>query len=214
MRSSKLALAVALAAMAAATGVALTHAPLTVAGTNSVPAEGAGAVTNGHATSCQDGGAVPRGTSAVRVSLSAIAGPSVRVRVLAGSRLIAQGERPPGWGLAAYVTVPVEVVRETVAHARVCVTVGPAAAPVELRGRPTRTAPVTDLGLQTVRLSFEYLRPSSESWWSRISSIAYHLGLGRAAGGAWLAVLVLALMLGVVALASRLTLEEPLEESP
>jgi hypothetical protein len=54
----------------------------------------------------------------------------------------------------------------------------------------------------------EYLRPGRKSWWSLASSVAHHMGLGHAASGTWIVFLVLALMLTVVILASRLALRE------
>lgn len=58
------------------------------------------------------------------------------------------------------------------------------------------------------RVGVEYLAAGRGSWWSRLSSVAAHLGLGRAYSGAWIALLVAALMAAVGVLAVRLTARE------
>jgi hypothetical protein len=52
------------------------------------------------------------------------------------------------------------------------------------------------------------LRPGTKSWWSMASSIAYHMGLGHAPSGTWIVFLLIVLVLGVVFIVVRLTLEE------
>src|SRR6202043_813748 len=52
----------------------------------------------------------------------------------------------------------------------------------------------------------EYLRPGHSSWWSLASSVARRMGLGHAAAGTWIVFLLIALMITVVTLASRLIL--------
>jgi hypothetical protein len=54
----------------------------------------------------------------------------------------------------------------------------------------------------------EYLRPASGSWLARVPAIARDMGIAHAPTGAWVAYLVIVLMLGVCALASRLALRE------
>ncbi|MFI5036900.1 MAG: hypothetical protein ACHP93_00280 [Solirubrobacterales bacterium] len=209
MRSVKIALAVALALMAAAIGAVLAHSPLTVAGANSVqaPLYRNGSVL-GNSSSCQPAGTLPAGTSAIRISLGANADPEISVKVLADSRLVTQGTRSAGGGLNASATVPVMRISNTVHDALLCMTLGPSAEPVGIRGIPTQPAVSGAYTLHDVKLRLEYLRPGPKSWWSLASSISYHFGLGRAAGGRWIGFLVLALMLAVAVLATRLTLRE------
>jgi hypothetical protein len=133
--------------------------------------------------------------------------PRIVVKVYEGSRLVAQGAREAGGGLNASATVPVSPLARAVPNARVCVTIG-AGEPIGIRAvaaQPTVEGPLT---LRDVSLGMEYLRPAARSWWSRVSSIAYDFGLGRGFGGTWIVFFVLALMLAVVVLASRLTLKE------
>lgn len=209
MRSVKVALAVALALVAVAIGAVLSHSPLTVVGRNSVqaPLYRDGSVS-ADASSCQPAGTVPEGTSAIRISLGANVNPKIGVKVFAGSHLVTRGELGAGGGLNASATVPVRPVSSTVREAQICMTLGPSAEPVGIRGIPTQLTANGVYRLQDVKLRTEYLRPGPKSWWSRASSIVYRMGLGRAAGGEWIAFLVLAMMLAVVVLASRLTLKE------
>jgi hypothetical protein len=208
MRSVTIALAVALALLAIAIGVVLSHSPLVVAGANAVqaPLYRDGTVLS-DASSCQPAGVVPEGTSAIRISMGANADPKISVKVFAASRLITQGERPAGGGLNASATVPVRRVKSTVRNARVCITVGPGE-PVGIRGISPHPVPSNIYRLQDVALRTEYLRPGPKSWWSLTSAVAHDFGLGRGFGGRWIVFLVLALMLAVVVLASRLTLRE------
>ena len=207
MRSVKLALAAALALTAVAVGVTLTRAPLTVAGTNSVPVEAPVALTRGDASSCQTG-TVPRGTTGIRLSIASGAGPRLRVTVLAGGRVVSKGERGAGWGLTDSVVVPIGAMPRTVADARICVSLGRAPEPVPVLGTPLRHGSPEQLGFADVTLRMEYLRPGSGSWLSRASSIAYHMGLGRAASGTWIVFFALVLMIAAGALAVRLALKE------
>jgi hypothetical protein len=208
MRSVTIALAVALALLAIAIGVVLSHSPLVVAGANAVEAplyrDG---VVLADASSCQPAGVVPEGTSAIRISMGANADPKIGVKVFAASRLITEGERPAGGGLNASATVPVRRVKRTIRNARVCIAIGPGEA-VGIRGISPHPVPSNIYRLQDVALRTEYLRPGPKSWWSLTSSIAHDFGLGRGFGGTWTVFFVLALMLVVVVLASRLTLRE------
>jgi hypothetical protein len=207
MRSVKVALAVAIAFTVVAIGAVLSRAPLTVAGTNSVQVKAPVAFTHGNTSSCQTG-TLPQETSGIRVSLASGAGPRLHIRVLSGSRVVTQGERPAGWGLEANVVVPVRAVTRTVRNALICITVGRVVEPMPVLGVPTRPRSPQPLAFKDVRLRLEYLRPGPKSWWSLASSISYHLGLGRAASGTWLAFFVLSVMIAIAILAVRLTLEE------
>jgi hypothetical protein len=207
MRSVKVALIGAIVLLAAAVGVVLSRAPLTVASTNFVPAEAPIAYTRGNATSCQTT-SVPQGTSAIRVALSGDAGPRLRITVLEGSRVVTQGERSAGWGVLANVVVPMRELSHTIPVARICVAAGAAVDPIAMLGVPLSEHPPKKLGLQDVRLSLEYLRHGSSSWWSLVPSIFDHMALGHAASGRLLPFLVLVMMLAIGVLALRLAAAE------
>jgi hypothetical protein len=209
MRRVEIVLAVGLALVAIVVGVVLTRSPLTVAGANAFPAQPQrdGSVY-GHASSCEPAGTVPQGTSAIRVPIGANVDPSVGVRVLAGGRLVTQGEQEPGGGINASVTVPVSRVSRTARDAVICITLGRSWELIGIRGTPIHASASGLYKLGGVRLRVEYLRPGSSSWWSRASLIARHLGFGRAASGAGNAYLVIVLMLVAVGFAGRLAIEE------
>ncbi len=193
--------------LAVAIAVVLSRAPLTVASTNFVPAEAAIAYTRGNATSCQTT-TLPQDTAAIRVALSGDAGPRLRITVLSGSRVVAQGERPAGWGVLANVVVPIRELSYMVLVARICIAAGPAVDPIAVLGVPLSEHPPSRLALKDVRLSLEYLRRGPKSWWSLAPSIFQHMGLGHAASGQMLPFFVLAMMIAVGVLAVRMTAEE------
>ncbi len=209
MRSVKIALAGGLAVLAVAIGVVLSHSPLIAVGANSIqaPLYRNGGVLSGEST-CQPAGTVPSGTSAIRISLGANVNPKITVKLFSGSRLITQGSRAAGGGLNASATIPVKRVPHTVRNARLCITLGPSAEVVGIRAVLPQGASEAVYALQDVKLETEYLRPGPSTWWSRASSIADRFGLGRAPSGTWIGFLVIAVMLAVAVIASRLTLKE------
>jgi len=200
----RVALAVGLALAAAAVGVVLSGSPLTVAGTNSIRANRAVAYASGNSSRCQTSGTLPEGTSAVRISASANTGPRVTLEVLSGPLVITRGERDAGWGVNETVTVPVKQVSRTIPNASICMAFGPAIEPIQLNGAPVKATG----GTPDVTLRVEYLRPDRASWWSLASSVAGRMGLGHAPGGTWIVFLLIALMITVATLASRLLLRE------
>jgi hypothetical protein len=207
MGKVKLALAGAMALIAIAVGVSLSQSPQVLAGTNSVPTTHLIGESNGNATVCQREATVPRGTSAIRISLGAGAGPAVRVTISSGSRVVTRGARPSGWGLTANVVVPVAELRHAVRNARICTTVGPDAEPVKAYGVPGPGGGGSSAS-EDIKLRLEYLRSGSRSWWSLLPSIFHRVGLGHALSGAWLAFLALALALAAFAVALRLSWSE------
>jgi hypothetical protein len=58
------------------------------------------------------------------------------------------------------------------------------------------------------RVQIEYLAPGSGSWWTRIGSVATHMGFGHFINGDAVALLALALMAAVGVLTVRLALRE------
>ena len=208
MTSVRIALAVGLVLVAAALGVVLSSSPVSVAGTNAILASPAFVYASGDSHRCQPGGTVPTGTTAVRISASANIGPSVTLKVFSGSHPVTSGERDAGWGVDETVTVPVTRVLRTIPASTLCIAFGAAIEPFEIKGaqEPTTTAggPIGEsLGLRV-----EYLRPGHASWWSLASSVAHRMGLGHAPAGTWIVFLLIAIMLTVTALASRLILRE------
>jgi hypothetical protein len=204
----RIALAVSLALMAIAIAVVLTGSPVSVAGNNSVAAEHGVGAAQGGTGGCQIAGTVPAGTNAIRISASVNVGPKVTVRILSGSRVIAQGTRAAGWGIDETVTIPVKRVPRTVTDTRLCVTFGKALEPIELNGQSVPvTAPNGKQG-RVVRFRIEYLHPGHSTWWSFATTVAHRMGFGHAPSGTWIVFVLIALALTVTALASRLLLRE------
>ena len=204
----KVALAVGLTLIAVACVVTLAHAPLTVA-RKGVTTEHTVVRTTKPAAACQTGETLPRGTTAIRLSLTSALGPRVTVKVLSGSREVTRGTTQPGWSDAS-VTVHVQPLPYTVAHAKVCFAMTLMNGKVAMRG--TLTSPAVAArsteGPLPGRMGIEYLRPSSSSWWSRATAVASRLGLGHAAGGAWDALLVMALAASFITFSSWLVVKE------
>jgi hypothetical protein len=208
MRTIPLILIVGLGLIVAAIVATLLGSPITVAGTNSVSARVTGELEKGDISSCQPAGTIPRGTSAIRIAIEPIeVGPKVGVKVLSGSRVLAEGQTPAGWGSASTVTVPVKPFTRPIHGARICTMIGATVQRFRISGE-LRHSHTSEVKLQALILQMEYLRPGTKSWFSLASSVAYHMGLGRAASGTWIVFLAILLMLAVVVLASRLTLEE------
>jgi Predicted membrane protein (DUF2142) len=195
-------LAVGLALVAAAVVLTLSGSPPRVLGTNAIAHTMAIGSTTGGASACQPGGALPRGTSAVRLGLQAGAGPSVTVSVQSGERVLTRGARGSGW-TGGDVTVPVEAVRGATRDVRVCYTLGPIRGHVTIFGQQVGSPKAP-----TGRMAIEYLTAGNKSWWSSALSVARRIGLGRAPSGTWIAVLVALLMTIVATLASYLCLRE------
>jgi hypothetical protein len=190
--------------IAAIIGVTLARSPPTLAGTNSIKAENSMGVTEVATGLCQSGETLPAGTSAIRLSLVAIIGARVAVRVLSGGHLITHGSAGTGWA-GSEVTVPVAPVVRGAAHARVCFRLSDLNGEVEVRGQRTSSAmAAVSMGGQRLpgRFRVEYVRAGHSSWLSRIPSIATHIGLGRAWSGGWVAFGIFTLALSVVALTS------------
>jgi hypothetical protein len=206
--SVRAALAVGLLLAVAALAVVLTRSPPTVAGTNSTPVYPAVIAAKGDTRGCQPSGTLPGGTSAIRISFAANAGPKVTVEALSGGRVVTRGERDAGWGIAETVTVPVNQVPLTVPNTEICVALGPALGPVPINGAPVRITTPGGGTREAVRFRVEYLRPAHSSWWSMVSSVARRMGFGHAPGGTWIVFLLIAVMITVAVLASRLVLRE------
>lgn len=203
MRDVRIALAVGLTVTAVALGIVLSHSPLAVAGSDGVPANVAvGHFFTSH-SGCQAGGTLPRGTTAIRVSLSANVGPQVNLEALSGGTLVTEGERDAGWGVDETVTVPVRRVAGTIRDVRICITTGAVVEPLQINGTRERTP-----GGEVTLMRMEYLRPSSASWLSLVPSVAHRMGLAHAPGGTWVAYMLIVLMITVAGGASRLALRE------
>jgi Predicted membrane protein (DUF2142) len=205
-----LAAAIGLAAFAVALLVVLTRSPLTLAGSNNVPANYAVSFIRKAEGNCESGGTVPRGTQAIRVSLSANTGPRVGLEVFSGSKLVTVGERDSGWGVDETVTVPVKRVDQAIPNAHICTSIGVPVEPLQVNGTKVRTPS----GATAILLRLEYLRPGPRSWLSLAAPAADALGLVHGPGGSWIAYLLIAIMVIVTVLAVRLLVREVTARAP
>lgn len=209
MRSIKIILGAGLVFSAAAIGITLSQAPITVARVNTVKTRSLGKVHR-RTDICQPNETLPRETSAIRLRVFAYTGPRVTVAVLARERLIARGERESGW-TSGVVTIPVKPLATARSGVKLCFTLflnGDEGA--SFVGERTKRAPATRDRTTTLpgRIRVEYLRPGRASWWSQALSVARRMGLGHAGSGTWSVLLVIVLMVSVVLLCSRLILRE------
>jgi hypothetical protein len=210
MRSVSVTLAVGLTLTAIAIGLTLTRSPLSVAATNGIPAEERLAVTTINAGACQANEVLPRGTSAIRISIQAFTGPRVKVKVLSGTHVLTSGELGSGW-TGKGVLVPVRPVPSTTSNVKVCFALILKDEHVNISGRgtPPAVAARSEEGEALLgRVRIEYLRPGHSSWASLASMVARHMGLGHAWSGTWIVLLVATLTAGVAILSSALVLRE------
>lgn len=198
-------LAVGLALTVAAVAVTLSRSPLTLAGTNSITdaTRLARTTQTRFAEGCQSGETLPRDTVAVRLSLFAVIGPRVAVRVLSGSRLLTSGAEAPGW-IGSVATVPIGPLPRAHSHVELCFRLTSIDGPVQVNGRdtPRAEAVISDGEALAGRIRVEYLRPGRQSWWSLAGSVARRMGLGHAAGGAFGVALAAILAAAVVAVST------------
>lgn len=226
MRKVAITLAVGVALIAAASAVALTRSPPRVARVGVLTADARAVPLGkvlGDATICQSGETLPASVSGVRIGMWAFYGARMHVRVYSGSRILTEGSRGPNW-TSDSVTVPVRPVDHQTSGVSVCIGIGPNSQPLLLLGSstpdkesasmalgvntPTPAAATGSHSLLKGRIGLEYLAAGRGSWWSRVSAVAKHLGLGRAYTGTWIALLLAALMAAVGVFAIRLTLRE------
>lgn len=208
MRSVKVALAASTIVIAAVIVGVLSRSPSVVAGTNAITIAGHADLPTGNVSSCQRVGAVPQGTSAIRVSIGSGAGPRIRLDVVSASRIVTHGELPAGWGLAAETVVPVKTLTHPVRDAVVCTSLGAAAEPIRVEGRPRPGSANGAITFSRIDLRMEYLRPGARSWFSLASTVAYRMGLGRAESGTWITFLALLLVVAAGVAAARLAVRE------
>jgi hypothetical protein len=219
-------LAVGIALLVLAVAVTLTRSPPRVVRAVAQEVVGRGerrklGLTASDIAICQANEVLPAGVSGIRLSLRAFYGARVHVVAYSGSTVLAAGRRGADW-TAQSVTVPVEPLARASTHVKLCFAIGPNSEPVAILGalaparetavaltshRLTPAAAIAGVPLGG-RVGVEYLAAGRGSWWSRLSSVAGHMGLGRAYSGAWIAFLVAALMAAVGVLAVRLTARE------
>jgi hypothetical protein len=206
----RVALVVGLMLMVVSIGVVLTRSPTIVGGSDFTPLDEPFAETYRSTQACQGDEVMPKGTSALRLSLFARYGPPVTVKVLSGDRVVTRGMVKAGW-IGEGPTVPVSPIRRNAFHVKVCFALGQMDGRLKVIGEPAGSTGVltSDAGQQLGgRLRIEYLKPGDRSWLSQVSSVARRMGLGRWASGTWIVLLIFVMVASVVVGATWLTVRE------
>jgi hypothetical protein len=227
VRKALIAFAVGVVAIAACCAIALGATPMRIVrigvpGVSVITARGPNgnlALIDHDGTMCQSGEVLPAKATAVRLSIWGFFGSRLHVKAYQGSQLLTEGTRSPTW-TSDTVTVPVKPLKRSYSNVKFCVIIAPNSEPMDVLGNATKPnlaavltqwepgQPKSKPSVLPGRLGVEYLAPSHGTWWSRLLSVARHLGLGRAYSGTWIALLIAALMAAVAVLAVRLTLRE------
>ena len=203
------ALALGLTLVAIGVAVVMSGSPVRIVGTSSAAMRTRIGFLQGRSGACQDGEALPKGTTAIRVALEAVVGPRVSVTALSGGRVLARGAHGSGW-TGADVTVPVGYLARPATNAIVCVAVGQSREVIAMIGQRSGapSAATSAGGPLAGRMRIEYLGAGDRSWWSMVLPVARRIGLGRAPGGTWVVLLQALLMAAITTLASWLCLRE------
>jgi hypothetical protein len=199
----RLALGVGLTVLAVAIVAVMSRSPPVVSRTNAAPIGGPIATVSRDFETCQAEELLPAGTTGIRLSLEALLGPPVLVRVFHQGALLTSGSVGAGWSRQS-VTIPVTPLRSAVADASVCFSVAASDETVYVKGS---VAGASDAGTDG-RARIEYLRPGTRSWWALAPSIARRMALGRSPSGMWLVWGVLSAMLMLTAIVSWLAVRD------
>ena len=187
----------------------LTKAPAEALSSNGVTVIGDFGSFEGKAVVCQASERIPASTAAIRVSLIANIGPAVSVVLVSGNRIVARGERGPGWASGS-LTLPLHPTVGRAIDAEICLTRNPVAIPVGLFGNlaPRALAARSDGEPLPGRMRVEYLVPGRRSWYSLGRHVARRLGLGHVPSGGWIVVPLAAMMAMGLSLATWLLMRE------
>lgn len=199
----QVALAVGLLLTALGIGVVMSQSPPVVARSNGVAINALVAEVSSRYEACEGHEVLPRGTTAIRLSLEAMFGPSVLVRVLRDGQVLTSGTQASGWSRQS-VTVPVKPLAHTITGAVVCFAMDPQDERVYVKG--SSSAPGSSAGGLT---RIEYLRAGGQSWWALAPSVARRMSFGRATSGLWIVLAVAAAMLALTATVSWVLLRDP-----
>jgi hypothetical protein len=211
MGGARVALASGLVLLALALALVMSSSPETVVRSNAIhPLNLPLASVPGSGSACQGDELLPAETTALGISLNSSDGPHVTATVLSGKTVLTRGQSASGW-LGRLVTIPVTPLGHTVRHATICVAFRGANERVRFFGvhAPAAVAARSNVGVLPGRLTIEYLRRGSSSWWSLALAVARRMGLGRAWAGTWIVLLVAIMMGSAIAIASWLTAREP-----
>jgi hypothetical protein len=206
----KVTLALGVAILIAVCAYVLTRSPPRVLGAGAKPSVFLNSFY-GTSEACQSDETLPARTSAVRLSILAYVGAPIHVAVYSGTHVLTTGSRGPNW-TGTSVTVPIAPLRHSVSNATLCFAVAPNSETLFILGSPAAT-PAQGLRESTGqylagRLAVEYLGAGQSSWWSRVLTVARHMGLGRAFSGTWIVLVIAAMVAAAGILAGGLAVRE------
>jgi len=208
--------------------LALSHSSQARAGTNGVwPQFPLGGLGPGQRI-CQDAELLPAHTAGLRFAFQSAqaVGPRIAVTLSRGGQTVARTSMLVVARNGGTATAPVQAGAQDLDGVRICLAVAgrgqvgliggptpPGAGELTANGRPTGSS-----------LPITYVESGTASWWSRASAVFDRMGLGRGSwGGSWvpwaaallllgaLALVVLALVRGLIAPAGRWTLDAAAE---
>src|SRR5580693_5821588 len=116
-----------------AIALVMSRSPPAVARTNAIPINEVIAAAPPAVEACQGNEMLPSGTTAVRLSLEALLGPRVTVKIVRNGVVLSTGERAAGWSRQS-VTVPIRALRHSVAGVSLCFAVAARDETVKVKG--------------------------------------------------------------------------------
>jgi len=204
-------LAIGLVVIVATLVAVLLGTPNEVIATNSVTVAQELGFFHEHTRVCQGGERLPASTTALRVSLGAIAhpGPAVAVTISHVGVLAATGHRNGGW-VSSSLTLPLEPRIATPTEATVCLRRGAGGMPVEIAGNtaPSGTAATVNGRPLPGRMRIEYLTHGDRSWLSLVKRVSRRMGLVRTPSGGWIVIPLVLLMAIAAGLGAWLLMRE------
>jgi len=204
-------LAIGLVVIVAALVAILLKAPDEVIASNSVTVGQELGFFHEHTTVCQARELIPASTTALRVSLGAVAhpGPAVSVTVSHEGGVAATGHHDAGW-VSSSLTLPLGPRVRTPIAATVCLTRSSGGMPVEVAGNTAPAAAAATVNGRPLpgRMRIEYLAHGHRSWLSLAKGVTRRMGLVHTPSGGWIVLPLAVLMTIAAALGAWLLIRE------
>jgi hypothetical protein len=163
-------------------------------------------------TVCQPAERIPAATSALRVSLGALAhpGPAISSVIVSDGQIVTTGHRGAGW-VGGAVAVPLQHILGAPATGTICFRLGFTVIPLEVAGGARSRAPPASANSDPLggRVRIEYLAQGRQSWLSLAENVARRLGLGHSPSGTWIVLAIIAMAATAIALGASLLIREP-----
>ena len=150
-------------------------------------------------TVCQPAERIPAATSAIRVSLGALAhpGPAISSVIVSDGQIVTKGHRGAGW-VGGAVAVPLQHILGAPATGTICFKLGFTAIPLEVAGGARSRAPPASANGDPLG-----------GWLSLAENVARRLGLGHSPSDTWIVLAIIAMAATAIALGAWLLIREP-----